>query len=162
VFVAAFIGSPSMNLYDVSLGVSGDGGTINLGDQTIALAPESLEARPALRNYDGKHVVLGIRPEDFEDAALATNVREGTTLRAPVVLLEALGSEIMVHLRLNASTVDSGDPDAVEETGGEGSANAVGRFNPRSQVRPGQTADVAVASENLHFFDIETRDAIWD
>jgi multiple sugar transport system ATP-binding protein len=162
VFVAAFIGSPSMNLYDAAFSVSGDGGSIDLGDQTIALAPESLAARPGLRNYDGKRLVLGIRPEDFEDAALATNVRDGTTLTAPVVLIEALGSEIMVHFRLDAVTVDSGDPDAVEEAGGEGSANAVGRFNPRSQIRPGQSAQIAVASENLHFFDIETREAIWD
>jgi multiple sugar transport system ATP-binding protein len=161
VFVAAFIGSPSMNLYDVGLSIDGDGGSIQLGSQTLALAPESLVARPGLRNYDGKRVVLGIRPEDFEDAALAANVAEGTTLKAPVVLLEALGSEIMVHFQLDASRVDSGDPDAVEEAGHEGSANAVGRFNPRSQIRPGHTADIAVATENLHFFDIDNRDAIW-
>ena len=161
VFVAAFIGSPSMNLYDAAVSISGDGGSLQIGSQTIALSPESLAARPALRNHDGKHVVSGIRPEDFEDAALATNVRKGTVIKAPVALLEALGSEIMVHFQLDATTVDSGDPDAVDE-GGEGAANAVGRFNPRSQVRPGQTADIAVASENLHFFDLETREAIWD
>ncbi|MDJ0771240.1 MAG: sn-glycerol-3-phosphate ABC transporter ATP-binding protein UgpC [Ilumatobacter sp.] len=162
VFVAAFIGSPSMNLYDAALTVSGDGGTIDLGDQTLALSSESLAARPALRNYNGKRVVLGIRPEDFEDAELATHAGEGRQLKAPVSLLEALGSEIMVHFRLESTTVDSGDPDAVEEAGGEHNANAVGRFNPRSRVRPGQTADIAVAIENLHFFDLDTRLAIWD
>jgi multiple sugar transport system ATP-binding protein len=161
VFVAAFIGSPSMNLYDVQLSLNGDGGTIQLGDQSLALNPESLTTRPALRNYDGKRVVLGIRPEDFEDAELAAAAGEGRELSAPVVLLEALGSEVMVHFRLAAATVDSGDPDAVEESGGEGSANAVGRFNPRTKVRPGSSARVAVATENLHFFDIDTRDAIW-
>ena len=162
VFVAAFIGSPSMNLYDASLTVRDDGGVIQLGSQSLALSPESLAGRPALRNYDGKRVVVGIRPEDFDDAALAPNLSEGAVLTAPVTLIEALGSEIMVHFQLAAPTVDSGDPDAVEEAGGEGAANAVGRFNPRSQVRPGQTADIAVASENLHFFDLETREAIWD
>ena len=79
-----------------------------------------------------------------------------------VNLLEALGSEIMVHFRIDAPRVDSGDPDAVEEAGGETSANAVGRFNPRSMVRPGQTAEIAVSNENLHFFDFDTREAIWD
>ncbi len=54
VFVAAFIGSPSMNLYDGKLSFNGDGGTIQVGSQSLALAPESLVARPALRNYDGK------------------------------------------------------------------------------------------------------------
>jgi multiple sugar transport system ATP-binding protein len=161
VFVAAFIGSPSMNLYDVQLTVNGDGGSIELGTQTLALSPQSLAARPALRGYDGKRVVLGIRPEDFEDAALAGEVGEGRVLNAPVSLLEALGSEIMVHFRLDAARVDSGDPDAVEEAGGD-NANAVGRFSPRSRVRAGDTAPIAVATENLHFFDFDTREAIWD
>ena len=76
--------------------------------------------------------------------------------------LEGLGAEIMVHLRVEAPVVDWCDPDAVEEAGGESSANAVGRFHPRSRVRPGQTAEIAVAVENLHFFDFDTREAIWD
>ena len=159
VFVAAFIGSPSMNLYDAMLTVDGDGGSIKIGSQTLGLAPESLQARPALRNYDGKRVVLGIRPEDFEDVSLAGNVREHSVLKANVTLLEALGSEIMVHFGVDAGRVDSGDPDAVEEAGA--GANAVGRFNPRSRVRAGDTAEIAVTLENLHFFDHETREAIW-
>ena len=160
VFVAAFIGSPSMNLYDASLTVSGQGGSIQLGSQSIPLSPQSLVDRPALNNYDGRRIILGIRPEDFEDAELDSDGHP--TINAPITLLEALGAEIMVHFRIDANTVDSGDPDAVEEAGGEGSANAVGRFNPRSKVRPGDTAQLAVATENLHFFDVDTREAIWD
>jgi multiple sugar transport system ATP-binding protein len=160
VFVAAFIGSPSMNLYEATVNVAGDGGTITLGGHTLALAPESLVARPALRGYDGKKVVLGVRPEDFEDVEHAPDVREGAVLNAPVHLLEALGSEIMVHFRLDALRVDSGDPDAVEEAGS--AANTVGRFHPRSRVRSGETAKIAVAVENLHFFDPDTRLAIWN
>ncbi|MFP5488871.1 MAG: ABC transporter ATP-binding protein [Acidimicrobiia bacterium] len=159
VFVAAFIGSPSMNLYEATITVAGDGGTIQFGANSVPLAPASLEARPALRGYDGKKIVLGIRPEDFEDASLDPN--DHPRITAPVSLLEALGSEIMVHFRVDAARVDSGDPDAVEESSGEGSANAVGRFHPRSTVRPGQTAEIAVAAENLHFFDFDTREAIW-
>jgi multiple sugar transport system ATP-binding protein len=159
VFVAAFIGSPSMNLYDAMLTVDGDGGSVKLGSQTLSLAPESLAARPALRGYGGKRVVLGIRPEDFEDVTIARNAPEGSVLNAEVSLLEALGSEIMVHFSLDAGRVDSGDPDAVEEA--SGSANAVGRFSPRSRVRAGDSAQVAVTLENLHFFDHETREAIW-
>ncbi len=79
-----------------------------------------------------------------------------------MTLLEALGSEIMVHFRLDATTVDSGDPDAVEEQVGENASNAVGRFNPRSNVRMGETAQITVATENAHFFDAETHRAIWD
>jgi multiple sugar transport system ATP-binding protein len=159
VFVAAFIGSPSMNLYEATVHVQGDGGTLTVGANTLALAPESLVARPALRSYDGKKVILGIRPEDFEDATLASDVREGSVLNATVNLLEALGSEIMVHFHLDAPRVDSGDPDAVEEAGT--TANAVGRFNPRSRVRSGESAAIAVSIENLHFFDHSSRLAIW-
>jgi multiple sugar transport system ATP-binding protein len=160
VFVAAFIGSPSMNLYEATISVTGDGGSVRVGGHTLPLHAASLAARPALRSYDGRKVVVGIRPEDFEDAAHDSEDRP--RLEAPVTLIEALGAEIMVHFRLDAPTVDSGDPDAVEEAGGEGSANAVGRFHPRSAARAGQRAEIAVAVENLHFFDFESRTAIWD
>jgi multiple sugar transport system ATP-binding protein len=65
----------------------------------------------------------------------------------------------MVHFSMDAARVDSGDPDAVEEAG---DTSAVGRFNPRSRLKIGDQATIAVASENLHFFDSETREAIWD
>ena len=159
IFVAAFIGSPSMNLFEGQLSFQGDSGTIKLGSQTLTLAPESLAARPALRNYDGKRLVVGIRPEDFEDVKFAGDVREGATLKSEVQLIEALGSEIMVHFSLDASTVDSGDPDAVEEAGV--TANTVGRFHPRSRVRIGDAVEIAVTTENMHFFDHDTRLAIW-
>jgi multiple sugar transport system ATP-binding protein len=162
VFVAAFIGSPSMNLYEAVITVSGDAGTIQLGTQQLALAAESLAARPALRAYDSRPIVLGIRPEDFEDAAMVRTPTTGCVLRADVALLEALGSEIMVHFALDATSVDSGDPDDAQETTVIGAVNAVGRFHPRSRVRVGETIDVAVAVENLHFFDNETHRAIWD
>ena len=103
VFVGAFIGSPSMNLREGHLDIVGDGGTITLGSQTVALSPQSLVNRPALRNFDGKPVVVGIRPEDFEDAELAPNVQEGAVLTSKVSLIEALGSELMVHFPLDAT-----------------------------------------------------------
>ncbi len=162
VFVAAFIGSPSMNLYDAVVTISDDGGTIQLGTQQLGLAPESLAARPALRAYDLRPIVLGVRPEDFEDAAMVQNPIVGCTLRARVMLLESLGSEIMAHFVLDAARVESGDPDVAQEAVATGVANAVGRFHPRSRVRVGETIDVAVAVENLHFFDRETHRAIWD
>ncbi|TDT17890.1 carbohydrate ABC transporter ATP-binding protein (CUT1 family) [Ilumatobacter fluminis] len=156
VFVAAFIGSPSMNLFEATLSIDGDAGSIQLGSLTVPLSASSLQQRPSLRNYDGKKIVLGIRPEDYEDAEFDKDGHP--TIQAKVTLLEALGSEIMVHFGIDAPTVDSGDPDAVDETGG--GANAVGRFNPRSRVKPGEMATIAISTENLHFFDFETREAI--
>jgi multiple sugar transport system ATP-binding protein len=160
VFVAAFIGSPSMNLYDGVLTMNGDGGTVQLGTQSLALTPETFAKNSTLRGYDGKRIVVGVRPEDFEDAAFAPNIPADQRLTVPVNLIEALGSEIMVHFSLDAKTVDSGDPDAPDELPGDGQSNAVGRFSPRSRLRPGDTAEVAVSTENLHFFDAETRQAI--
>ncbi len=159
VFVAAFIGSPSMNLYEASLRVNGDGGEVTIGAQSVSLSPESLQKRPALRNYDGRKVILGVRPEDFEDAELSPNTPETQCLDSAPTLLEALGAEVMVHFKLDATVVDSGDPDAVEDVHAE--SNAVGRFGPRTRVRVGQPMRIAVATENLHFFDSDSREAIW-
>ncbi len=163
VFVAAFIGSPSMNLYEGTLRLASEGGgaTVTLGSQTVALPPETLAARPGLRDRDGQMVIIGIRPEDFEDAAMAPGSPENQRLNSTVTLTESLGSEIMVHFRLDAPTVDSGDPDAIEEKGGVDVANAVGRFHPRSRARIGDPVTVAVSTENMHFFDARTREAIW-
>ena len=162
VFVAAFIGSPSMNLYAARLHLTDQGATVTIGTQSVTLDADVVRARPALRAYDGKDVVLGIRPEDFEDASLVTGVA-GRTLHAPVTLVESLGSEIMVHFSLDASTIHSGDPDAPDESAvGAAKANAVGRFNPRSRIRARDQIEVAVTTENMHFFDHGTRQSIWD
>jgi multiple sugar transport system ATP-binding protein len=160
VFVAAFIGSPSMNLYDGALTLDGDSASLQLGSQQIALAPECLARRPGLRRYDGKKVVVGIRPEDFEDAEVARDAPADRRIKATVRLVEALGSELMVHIATDATTVDSGDPDAPEEMLVEGGANGVARFNPRSRVHVDDDIDIVVATENLHFFDADTHEAI--
>lgn len=160
VFVGAFIGSPSMNLYEGTVSVNGEVGTLTLGTNVIGLPRETFVKQPRLREYDGKKVIIGIRPEDFEDAAIATNVPASQRLSTTAVLIEALGSELMVHFRVDAPTVDSGDPDAVEERGAA-EANTVGRFSPRSRVRLGDEFEVAVSTENLHVFDADTRKALW-
>jgi multiple sugar transport system ATP-binding protein len=161
VFVAAFIGSPSMNLYEGKLTLDGDK-MVEVGDQRVALAPETLSKRPALEQYAGQTVVVGIRPEDFEDAAVATNVPADRRLHATVRLVEALGSELMVHFELDgANRVNSGDPDAPEELLGEGVANAVARFSPKSRARVDDDVEITVATENLHFFDAQSHNAIW-
>ena len=149
-----------MNLFEATVDVSGDVGTATVGSHVIGLPAETFAKLPRLRNYDGKRVIVGIRPEDFEDAALAPDVPQSQHLTVPVTLIEALGSELMVHFRVDAPTVDSGDPDAVDERAGNDVANAVGRFSPRSPVRIGDTIQVAVSSENMHFFDADTRQAL--
>ena len=160
VFVGAFIGSPSMTLFEGTVNLAGDRSTVTLGSYEIGLPPECLVKHPALREYDGRPVIAGIRPEDYQDAALAPDVPEDQRITAIVTVIEALGSEIMVHLRIDAPAVDSGDPDAIEERVGLDTANAVGRFDPRSKVQLGEPIEVAISTENMHFFDPATRLAI--
>ena len=159
VFVGAFIGSPSMNLYEARIDLTDGGATVLLGDTSLAVPPAVLAARPALRGYDGRSVIVGMRPEDFEDAAMVPDDTTGRELTSMVTLVESLGSEIMVHFTIDARIVDSGDPDA-EEAGS--SSNAVGRFHPRSRARMRESVTVAVTTENMHFFDHESRVGIWN
>jgi multiple sugar transport system ATP-binding protein len=161
VFVAAFIGSPSMNLYEGVLTVNGER-SVQIGSQRVALAPETFEKHPALQAYADKRVVVGIRPEDLESATVATDAPPDRRLKATVRLVEALGSELIVHLEIqDAKRVNSGDPDAPQDLLGAGVANAVARFSPRSRVRVDQEVEIIVATENLHFFDATTHQAIW-
>ncbi|MCP5025631.1 MAG: sn-glycerol-3-phosphate ABC transporter ATP-binding protein UgpC [Actinomycetia bacterium] len=156
VFVGAFIGSPSMNLFEAGL----SGSTLTFGSHSLALPDEVFAARPKLRSYDGKKLITGIRPEDFEDAAFLPEVPTNQRLRATVGLVEALGSELVVHFGLDATTVDSGDPDAVEEVRSS-DANMVGRFDPRSRVGTGEEMEMVVTTSNIHFFDPDDRLSIW-
>jgi multiple sugar transport system ATP-binding protein len=161
VFVAAFIGSPSMNLYEGQLTLNGEG-SVQIGPQRVSLPPECLARRPALQQYSGQRVIVGIRPEDFEDSAIATDAPADRRMKAKVRLVEALGSELMVHMELDdAKRVNSGDPDAPEELLGEGVANAVARFSPKSRVHVDDDVEVSIASENIHFFDAQSHQTIW-
>ena len=170
-FVAGFIGSPAMNMVEATLERQDGGLAASLGGQKIGLGDETLSVRPALRSYEGKSVILGIRPEDLEDAELETETPADRRLRGDVELREALGSEIMVHFRTDAKQAvtdetrelqrDVGAPDTptAAETSG---ATMVGRFGARSAVREGATVEVAVDTRALHFFDPETGLGIYE
>ena len=165
-FVAGFIGSPAMNMLEATL--QGDNGALKVvtGSQEIQLGPETLSQRPALRGYEGRKIVLGIRPEDLEDHELAGETAHGGTLDGRVTLREALGAEIMVHFSVDAPPAftadvkelaeDVGEADRAEAHAKTSSAVMVGRFGARSRVRPGEAVDVAVDTRQLHFFDVET------
>src|SRR3712207_3582533 len=101
-FVGGFIGSPAMNVIDAT--IERDNGSLvaTAGSQRVTLNEECLGSRPALRSYEGRHVILGIRPEDLEDAAIAPDADPSRQLTGEVVLREALGSEIMVHFTIDA------------------------------------------------------------
>jgi len=168
-FVAAFIGSPAMNLYEAS--ISSDATQVKLGSQSLNLSEALLDARPALRSYKDRKVVIGIRPEHLLDAALGPVPVPGTTLSADVELIEALGNELQVHFLLDATRVRSEDAQAAAETGeleglqslqsGGVRAAGVARVSPRSELKAGSRATFAVDTERLNFFDNDNGAAIW-
>jgi len=165
-FVAGFIGSPAMNLLEATLHRDDGAMKVVAGSQEIALSRETLDQRPELQAYDGREVVLGIRPEDLEDRKLAGETAHGGMLEGKVTLREALGSEIMVHFSVDASPAftadvkelaeDVGDAERAEAHARKDSAILVGRFGARSRVKPGEQVEVAVDTRQLHFFDVDT------
>ena len=160
VFVAAFIGSPSMNLFEGVVLEDGDRLAVEFGDQRLALDPKVLTTRPALRGYIGQPVVVGMRPEDMEDAAVAPGHRVDQRIEVEIDVREALGAETVMHFSLAATPVDSGDPDALDELGSENRSRCTARFSPDSRARPGDRIQVNVATDKMHFFDNVTHLAI--
>jgi multiple sugar transport system ATP-binding protein len=171
-FVGGFIGSPAMNLLEGTLERADGGLAAVLGSQRIRLDDEFMSARPALKDYEGRSVVAGIRPEQLEDSALAPDIPGDQRLQGEVELREALGSELMVHFRIDAPPALTEDVKELAEDAGttaeqlgggdEQRTVVVGRFGPDSKVREGEVAEVAVDTRNLHFFDTETGQAIYD
>jgi len=155
-FVAGFIGAPAMNLRQGRLESDNGTWTVHLGHSRLPLADGVLATRPALANYDGAEVVVGIRPEAMEDASFS-----GTGMPRFVVdteLIESLGSDLLVHFHLDAPTVDSGDPDLLDDL--EHRTLMIARVDPRSPVRSGDRIELTVDTERLHFFDPATNLAI--
>jgi multiple sugar transport system ATP-binding protein len=157
-FVAGFIGSPSMNLFEVGLQHSEPGYTLCIGDQLLNLPVESVSDLPDLEKYVGHSVILGIRPEDIEDSIFANDQRVGARLTARIELVESLGSEIIAHFDVGQSRLANVDPDT--ETELTSGVPTVGRFDPRSTVRIGDEIEVVVNIDKLHFFDPETQLAL--
>jgi multiple sugar transport system ATP-binding protein len=171
-FVAGFIGSPAMNMVEAVVTRSDDGYRVKVGAQLLALENEILGAHPGLLRYEGRRLILGIRPEDLEDGELAPDATPTRRLRGTVTLTEALGAEVIAHIAIDATPAftedvrelaeDAGDDRAEHELAAATSALLVGRFGARSAVAPGETIDIAVDTRSLHFFDADTGDAIYD
>jgi len=165
-FVGGFIGSPAMNMLEATLVRSGDGLAAKLDGQQLALDSELLARRPGIKEYADRPVIVGIRPEDLEDAALSTGAPSDRRLRGTVRLREALGSEILVHMEVDARPAMTDEVrelqkdvglDAVGSDGSAaGKATVVGRFSPRAHVEPDSPAEAVVDTRSLHFFDPET------
>ena len=172
-FVAGFIGSPSMNILEARVEREGDGVAFAVGDTRLTPGAGFLERRPAVREYVDKPVVLGIRPESLEDAALVSDDPADRRLSGTVELREALGSEIVAHVRVPgavaAYTEDVAElaKDVGVEPGPRGDRSAergaaiVGRLGARSQTTEGEHIELAVDTDALHVFDADSGLAIY-
>jgi multiple sugar transport system ATP-binding protein len=167
-FVGGFIGSPAMNMVEATVERRNGGLAALVGSHELALGEHIVRARPALESYVGRKVVVGIRPESLEDAALVPDVPSNRQLKGVIVLREPLGSEIVAHFDVDAPPAltedvrelarDVGDEIAVRVAGQEKTAKTtmVGRFGPRSRVRNGDVVNVAVDTSTIHLFDLES------
>jgi multiple sugar transport system ATP-binding protein len=159
-FVAGFIGSPAMNLMQASLSVTDGGMSV-------------LAARPELRSYDDRKVVVGVRPEDMEDASLVSDAPPEHRIAAQVELREALGSDVVIHFRVGAPQAMTDDvrelavdigAEALEKAtqqAEEGETDMVARLNPRTRVQEGEMVELVVDTERLHFFDPDDGSGIY-
>ena len=104
-FVAGFIGSPAMNMVEADL-VREDGGLYTVfGSTRLRVADEVVSERPGIRAYEGHRVIVGIRPENMEDASIMPVIPEDRRMKVDIVLREALGSEVLVHFSVDAPPV---------------------------------------------------------
>jgi multiple sugar transport system ATP-binding protein len=165
-FVGGFIGSPAMNMLEGTVARRNGGFALTLGSQTLGLG----EAGKALTGYEGRPLVVGIRPEHLEEASLVRDAPADRRLRGKVELREALGSELIVHFSIDAPPAQTQEmSEIVRDAGGdpEGGLKSpgsvlVGRFGARAGVKEGEPVEVVVDTGSMHFFDPDTGLGIYD
>jgi multiple sugar transport system ATP-binding protein len=169
-FVAGFIGSPAMNMVEAELRRADGDTLVTFGEHSLALDERLLRDRPGVREYEGRRVVLGIRPEDVHDAAEVSDAPEDRRLRAICDLREALGSEVLVHFGVGVPVVLTQDArelaadvdtTSVAELEEHKEAVFVARLGPRTAVREGDPVELAVDTRRLHFFDPDSGAGIY-
>jgi multiple sugar transport system ATP-binding protein len=158
IFVATFIGSPQMNMLKGIYRANGpDGATVSVGSHTLTVPASVVAARPTLAGYDGLLIAVGIRPEHIADASNGADGK--STLSGEVQVREGLGSEVLLHVSIDAPKVTAEDIES-ETAGDEEHSVIVARVSPASKLRPGDTATLSVETENLQLFDLDSGLAI--
>jgi multiple sugar transport system ATP-binding protein len=157
-FVAGFIGTPPMNLLEGTVAANGSV-TVDLGGHSLAIADEAVKQYPRLREYNGRNVIVGLRPGDLHPAQGRSDLPQ---IQARVELVESLGGESMAYFKVDARQIKS-EAHAVDESLAEAAEheesvvgsrpNLVASFPPHVQLRLGDEVGVAVDTRNLHFFD---------
>jgi multiple sugar transport system ATP-binding protein len=156
-FVAGFIGSPSMNLAEASLERANGALEVVLGEHRLPIPDGTLRSRPELGSFAGRDVVVGIRPEAIEDAAFSPDP-DGAPFRVVVDLREDMGSETLAHFTVGAKGV--GPVRQVEPLADGHRTTFVARLDPRTRAKAGEPSELRVAAGAMHFFVPETGAAI--
>ncbi len=171
-FVASFIGSPAMNLFEAQLERKNGHLVARTGDQFLRLDPEALADPKDLERHIGKKVALGVRPEHLEDAAVESGAPSERRLHATVKNVEALGAELIAHLEISgkpvlteevkevAADLDDTAIADLEAEAHDAKLPLVGRFAVESRARTDQPIEVVVDTSRIHYFDIDTGNAI--
>ena len=162
IFVAGFIGSPSMNFVYATATKSRKGMKINFGENEVKVA----SAPKALMAYEGKEIVVGIRPEAFEDSVYANEKEFSEYIEIEISLLEQLGSDTYVHFYKDIKPVQTeaiaeilaDEGEDISVLGSE--TKFIARINPNSSVEEGQKINLALDPTKLHYFDPDTGLAI--
>ena len=163
IFVAGFIGSPSMNFVYAKIKSKNDVIELTFGDNQIAYKDEKKEK---LKSFENKEIILGIRPEAFEDGYFANEADYSESIKVKVSLLEQLGSDSYVHFYKDIKPVQT---EAIEEIlADEGeditvlgdNTKFIARINPNSTVAEGEEIELRINPSKLHFFDPESGDVI--
>ena len=159
-FVAGFIGSPAMNLIEATLERGVDGPEVVFGSHRLRVPAGVVRQHQALEKYLGRTVVVGIRPENLEDAALVPGAAPESVLEVSVELREELGAEVNAHctvgvppLQVAAVAIGDSEPDAAEIEEVPQIPAIIARLDPRTAIREGERARVHVDLDSLHFFD---------
>ena len=173
-FVAGFIGSPSMNMVEADLAREDGGVVATFGSNRLRVDDALLSERPGVRAYEGKKVILGIRPEDMEDVSIAEDTPPDRRMKVDIVLREALGSEVLVHFAVDAPPVLTEDTRELigaqvgpmthtnvavaelERAAAVGTSTFVARLDPKTKAAERHPLELAVDTSRLHFFDPES------
>jgi multiple sugar transport system ATP-binding protein len=168
-FVATFIGSPSMNLFRSRLEQDGDGLACIVGDQRLPLVAREVDPNGVLAPYIGRDVGVGIRPEHLSSVSAGNG---SARLRGEIQLVEALGSERLVHVNVKADPVltedvleiardtDAAVAQSLVHEGDRHEVPVVARFDVTSEAVAGTETELAVSVAHLHVFDLETGAAL--
>jgi multiple sugar transport system ATP-binding protein len=166
-FVAGFIGSPSINMVEAELESSNGGLAVRFGDQRLRVDDTLSRSHPELERYVGRTVLLGIRPENIDDASLEKTAPDDRRISTTCDYTEPLGAEVLVYFTVSAAGVVTGVAEGSDPAlSAAGAATAVGgtrlvaRVDPKTKIAERSKIELAVDTSRFYFFDPETRDVI--